>query len=391
MPGTDTVCSVVAELQKEKNDAIGNAKGSHLARLRHLLSQNVHVFPPPPAFLQSSRLDLELWAGGASKYTAGIFKLPDDALFHGRLCFGTSDVADVYSSTGSREAILVVQHPSFSNLESDLWDRKEIDSRFESGGRWDAGPQRQTPVNQLPEFLRRGGLSYFVERRGPIPWLYVHSELEAGSFTCAFLRRTEPLPAENFRLRCIFQRYPSTSAEMFSMVRISDARQCMQQTVRRIAQLLARYAEDDPAKEIEVPRMLESPSTWPVVRASSPSASSDATAELEPSACALKLKVPLLGEVMKGFNRATVANLGCSAHDTAKQLILQLFNGEGEVVVAQRLIDAQFSEGAHDIMQMLLFIGSFLCYGSALVILEVSNDVGVLAGCPWSARRELLR
>ena len=402
--------------------AKGSATGTLLQRVRHLAASGEPLAPLPPAFLQVSRLDHELWAGEGNRYQEGTFDLPPNARFHGTLLFEQS-VARIYTS-GSR-AILLVENPSFSKMETQLWDRNEIDKRFETARPWDPQNQRRLPIYELPDSFKRGHVPYFLERKGPLPWLALHSTLNKYDFSSSVLRAPDaPFPTgAKLQLHTIFQRYPPgmCDEDTRQIHSIEQARICMTLLLHDVKDLILQHAHEDPEPALQSPSksvLVEEkqqkadsavPSETIVVTRGSPTHSS-ATDEMVGSEmlCAYQRpRTPMLTDLLSGIERQQIWPLersglhwpgqastpslhgngdGFSSGATATENIAHhLFAPPGakdtaetaDVVLAESLIRSKFTDDVR-LFDTLLYLGSLLQRSSALVLVDVTSGEGVI-------------
>lgn len=410
MPGTEPqMRQTVARLieRSPKNVTKGSsATGSLLQRVRHLASSNQPLQPLPPLLLQDDRLDHELWDGIGTKYQSGMFAIPEGAKFHGSLMLD-DHVASVYSTTTT--AILIVHNPCLAKLEAALWDRNEIDQRFETRPPWNPSNQRSLPVDQLPDFLRRGGLSHYLERKGPLPWLALHNIVHAADIHRLLLRPPDcPLPSGKLFLKTIFQR-SKTIHDSRSMARnatlqtIAQAQSKMESLLMSIKQLVLQHAQDDPDRELHAPSSPSSalqPAPCDTVLARRPemavprnpgqssptlSSSTDETVDCDMLGAPPRSSVPLLCDLVCGLERPQVANLSAPAHTAILEVIRHLFGSQTQEAadsadghLARRLVESKFTDSRVCLFDMLLYLGSLLQRGSCLVLVDVSSDVGVI-------------
>ena len=403
MPGTGDprLMKVVALIDGVPGATVakGSATGSLLQRVRHIVGSQKPLRPLPPTLLQDSRLDHELWDGIGSRYMPGTFKIPPGAKFHGVLMFEQS-VARIYTTESC--ALLLVTDPLFSQMETELWDRDEIDKRFESVPPWDPQNQRRLPIDQLPESFKRGGMPYFLERKGPLPWLSLHSILSTEDFTSALLRAPEaPFPAgAKLELRTIFQRYrPAMHDEVAGTLQsIEQTRGTMDSLLTSVKDLILLHAHEDTEPSLHLPDVTllqQQPMLGPVpvgdgavARRGSPAHSytTDETVDCtEVFLSSQRVRIPTLADLVCGVQRPQVANLCGPAIDAADEIIRHLFSSAGsqeagdttDAVLARRLVRSKFTDEVC-LFEILLYLGSLLQRGSALVLVDVTSDGGVI-------------
>jgi len=384
--------------------AKGCATGTLLQRVRHIVASKRPIQPLPPMLLQDSRLDHELWDGSGSRYQEGMFQIPLDAKFHGVLVFDKS-AARIY--TTERYAFLLVINPLFSQMETELWDRDEIDKRFENAPPWDPQNQRRLPIDRLPDSFKRGGMPYFLERKGPLPWLSLHNILRNEDFTSAILRAPEaPFPTgAKLELRTIFQRYrPAMRDEVAGKLRsIEQTQEAMELLLNSVKYLILQHAHEDTEPSIKLPSLLHQQSllqssdaypgndsvlaaTTTVVRRASPAHSSttDETVDITMSCFSRAPRNPVLADLICGMSRPQIAHLCAHTLDAADDIIRHLFastasNEPGDTtdaVLARRLVHSKFTDDAVCLFEILIYLGSLLQRGSALLLVDVTSDGG---------------
>ena len=94
----------------------------------------------------------------------------------------------------------------------------------------------------------------------------------------------------------------------------------------------------------------------------------------------------MLSDLICGMSRPQIAHLGDPALDVADAIIRHLFASTAskepgdttDAVLVRRLVRSKFTDDAVCLFDILLYLGSLLQRGSALVLVDVASDGGVI-------------
>ena len=371
----------VASIAEEDNET-----GSHLSIIRAAVQSKTPLGPLPPLLLQSTPPLNQLWGNTWSRYAAGEFALPQEAIFCGALLVLDGLPALLYSLPRVERLFMIINDAPLSCLEVDLWDRAKPHPLLKDDLLHDPTAQRSTNLNQMPPFFLAHQQPYHLLRNGPIPFLACFPPVLESDLTPWLRVSRAPLPSTPTELVTVFQRGAVPVAAPPAALTTAEA--CIQanELMDQLQRFVLRVATTGPTTTPTALRPISSdngptvPSpSWPPTRAT-----------LSPKPVPALLPAPLVDRRIQ-----TIKDLNASGPLTSKHLSTctegpfraacalareVLSEEDANQVVAKIIMEFSNDEDQEpSFMDTLTFVAAQIHETCGLVVAETCTSVGALS------------